>query len=261
MSCINHEKKYIFIHIAKCAGSSISKCLDGRRSVELKKNTELNFGGNSAMKAWKAEGNKPIHGHKTITDFYRKENDLDSYFKWTFVRNPWARIVSGYFNSIAPAWWGQNPGGYKNYGGWGGDPGYKGKKVLEFKEFIKLLYSRVDKIANMTNFRWPGPPGARGCPIPLFDNRIPRIIHYMPALPCLMLDGECKMDFIGKVENLEEDWKYVSNKIGVTDDIGHARKNTSYKQDSNYKDHYDDATVNMVGELFKQDIDYFGYSY
>jgi len=258
MSCINHKKKFIFIHIAKCAGSSISKSLDGRHLASTK----------ISRKQWKAAGGLTIGGHKTITNFYKNKKilknpdiNLDDYFKWTFVRNPWSRIVSGYFNSLVPpgsTCYGNNIGGFKDYGEWSK---YKDKKAPEFKEFIKLLYSRKDEITNITDMEWPGPPGARGKPIPLFDNKIPRIIHYMPALPCLTLNGECKMDFIGKVENLQEDWKHVSNIIGVTDKIGHARKNTSYNQGLNYEDHYDDATINMVGELFKQDIDYFGYEF
>jgi hypothetical protein len=80
-------------------------------------------------------------------------------------------------------------------------------------------------------------------------------------LAFLTRDGKCDVDFIGRFENLLEDWKYVSNIIGAPSELGHHRKNFCEGYSSNYKDYYDDDTVSMVGELYKQDIEYFNYSF
>ncbi len=68
MSCINYNLKSIFIHIAKCGGSTLSS---------LKWN----------------KGN----GHKTYSNYARELGDsVQNYFTWTFVRNPWSRSVSAF---------------------------------------------------------------------------------------------------------------------------------------------------------------------
>jgi hypothetical protein len=67
---INNEYKFIFMHITKTGGSSIEKLFNyegikHQRPIEL-----INILGQTT---W------------------------DSYFKFTFVRNPWDRTVSEYF--------------------------------------------------------------------------------------------------------------------------------------------------------------------
>ena len=70
---IDHKHKFIFIHIPKCGGVSVEK--------------HLGWGGVR---------------HHTM-EFYMKKYaglNLDEYYKFTFVRNPWIRLVSWYFYHI-----------------------------------------------------------------------------------------------------------------------------------------------------------------
>ena len=117
-----------------------------------------------------------------------------------------------------------------------------------------MLYSRVDEVNSLTEM----PRRLRGYPI--FED-IPNSVHYLPMLSFLTRDNKCEIDFIGRFENLLEDWKHVSNIIGAPSELGHYRKNSCEGCSSNYKDYYDDDTINMVGELYKQDIEYFNYSF
>jgi hypothetical protein len=67
---INHKHKFIFIHIPKCGGLSIESVFN-----------------------WKSSR------HDTM-ELYKKCNphiDLNNYYKYTFVRNPWDRMVSWYY--------------------------------------------------------------------------------------------------------------------------------------------------------------------
>jgi len=69
---IHHKQKFIFIHIPKSGGTSICKSLLNTESAYDKKD------------------------HNT----YRKELEMpiyDDYFKFSIVRNPWARLVSLYY--------------------------------------------------------------------------------------------------------------------------------------------------------------------
>ena len=66
---INHNKKYVFVHIHKTAGTSIS------------------------INMLKSGGIKYKNKHSFITEL---ENEYKNYFKFSFVRNPWDRLVSWY---------------------------------------------------------------------------------------------------------------------------------------------------------------------
>ena len=76
---IDNVHKFIYIHIPKCAGSSVEKFLNSTVHVEW---DELN-------KIWVQHATA-----KQIKEIYCQ--DYDQYFKFTFVRNPWDRAVSDY---------------------------------------------------------------------------------------------------------------------------------------------------------------------
>jgi len=84
---INHEHKFIFIHVPRTSGSSI----------------ELQFGYNdldprrSAARGCKHAGN--LHQkHWTLKQWkqHLDASTFEGYFKFTIVRNPWDRMISKY---------------------------------------------------------------------------------------------------------------------------------------------------------------------
>tara|TARA_Y100000114_G_C11709028_1_gene302462 strand:- start:169 stop:786 length:618 start_codon:yes stop_codon:yes gene_type:complete len=67
-----------------------------------------------------------------------------------------------------------------------------------------------------------------------------------------------KIDFVGKFENLQEDFTYVLNKIGLNSfKIPHKNK-TSHK---NYSLYYDLKSRDIVSDLYKKDIDLLKYQF
>ena len=73
---ISHKHKCVFIHINKCGGTTIDTLFTGK-----------------------------FAGHKKAFVYKRsKPNIFDNYFKFTFVRNPWDRVVSFYHYQIKRGW-------------------------------------------------------------------------------------------------------------------------------------------------------------
>ncbi len=71
--------------------------------------------------------------------------------------------------------------------------------------------------------------------------------------------GEIAVDFIGKFENLDNDWKFISNKLGSTHSLPHANKNPIKKK--YYTEYYTDELRYIIANKFRKDIEYFNYEF
>ena len=205
MSAINHNLKSIFIHIAKCGGTSLS-------SFEWNK------------------GN----GHDTYHDYQNKTTNISEYFVWSFVRNPWSRAVSAFED--CPEIHHAIPD-FKTYV----NILYKNKSLFQSKKFIS--YSSGHKI--------PEFPVSR--------------IHFWPSSLCLKNEkGYLSTDFVGKLENLKEDFMRVCDKLNIKQcEIPHKnqRKGKELRKNTFYKDLYNDSLVNQIGEIYNEDIRLFNYCF
>lgn len=144
---VNDQHKFIFVHIIKTGGSSIEKLF----------------------------GQKKIH---SFAKKYKKQigsKKWDNYFKFTFVRNPWDKMVSQYFYI------------QKNQ---------QGKYKLTFREFISAFQSCPEK--EYIN--------GVGIPVRFNPVQLPWILDD---------DGNCLVDFIGRFENFQEDFGIICDKIGI----------------------------------------------
>jgi hypothetical protein len=66
-------------------------------------------------------------------------------------------------------------------------------------------------------------------------------------------------DFIGRTENLQEDFDAVCERIGVRKRALPRKRRATDRDD--YRRYYDDATAELVARHFKPDIEAFGYSF
>jgi len=69
--------------------------------------------------------------------------------------------------------------------------------------------------------------------------------------------NNCLVDFIGKMENIEKDFKYICDKIGVEAKLPH--KNPSKHKP--YQEYYNSYTKDLVAKNFKEDIELFNYTF
>jgi len=67
------------------------------------------------------------------------------------------------------------------------------------------------------------------------------------------------VDFIGKFENINEDWQIISKKLGIEASLPHANKNLTKKK--HYTEYYTEDLKEVIAEKFHTDIEYFGYEF
>ncbi len=90
---ISHHHKTLFVHIPKCGGQSIETAFlhdldltwETRAPLLLRRNDDARLG-------------PPLLGHLTLREYlryrYLTEEQLESYFSFAVVRNPFARVIS-----------------------------------------------------------------------------------------------------------------------------------------------------------------------
>jgi hypothetical protein len=69
--------------------------------------------------------------------------------------------------------------------------------------------------------------------------------------------GNLIVDFIGRFENLTEDFARVCRRIGISAQLPH--RNKSGRGD--YRGQYSDRTAQMIADAFRDDIEFFGYDF
>ena len=70
--------------------------------------------------------------------------------------------------------------------------------------------------------------------------------------------GKLCLDFIGRVENIQHDWKVICREI-LNEDIELLHLNKSKRR--HYKEYYDSTTRSHVSKLWEKDLDIFKYSF
>ena len=188
-------------------------------------------------------------GHHTLTEYLVKYQEIHSYFKWTFVRNPYDRIASCWssiyhVHSKKPE--------RKSAAEW--TPMILKYETLNdtFEAFLEMLYSEKEKLQNLDGFRCRSMPKL---------NMPSTRIHFFPMLAMLKHNGKLGMDFVGKVENMEQDWSKVCNAFGQ--EVPLRKLNTHRKKfgvDTSYDEMFHKRHVrDMVRELYKEDFEAFQY--
>lgn len=168
--------------------------------------------------------------HENLQSY--QKNFRDSAFKFTFVRNPWDRIFSTYNFYL-----GQGPGHmyYK----------YDKPKV----DFIKNNKLSFEEYVNLTL-------GGEECSH-FVNNCMRGDIHLKPIIGYFCRE-KGDFDFVGKFENINEDFKEVSKRLNWKElEIPH--KNKSNRGD--YKEHYNEKLIQMVYSRYKKDIESFDYQF
>jgi len=200
---ISTKDKFVYFGIAKTGSASIEKSLSGQLKV-------------------------PIHIHGLSVNF----PEFSKYFMFSFVRNPYDRLVSCWRYLI------RDPNcNNKDF-----DNGVFKKFLVHEGAFWKKMpfYDFVESVANI--------------PDQEADT------HFMSQY-CFVCDRLKRptLDFIGRFENLEEDFNKALSTIGLEPlTLPHINKTSKGKH---YSEYYSDRSKELVAERYKEDIELFGYSF
>jgi hypothetical protein len=139
---------------------------------------------------------------------------FDSYFKFAFVRNPWDRLLS--------AWEFLQRGGFH-----AADARWAQRHLSRYEDFDAFV---------------------RGWVTP---ENVAASVHFRPQTDFLHLpEGGSGVDFIGRYENLETDFRKVCEQLGIQTVL--QSLNAGPLRD--YRDAYDRDTRRIVDSVFRRDI-------
>jgi chondroitin 4-sulfotransferase 11 len=204
-----HSKKYNFLYIA--VAKTATTLIEGFLYRNLK-HKHLNHIFVSS------EEKLDLRKHSTMQEIELKSPEVQKYWKFTFVRNPYSRVVS-WFSYLT-----------------------QGLNDQKSKEEHMKDYGTDYLTGDFKDF-------CNFAPFWVFNNQF---FHLCDK------DENINIDFIGRFENLQEDFNIVCDKIGIPKQKLPHKNKSKHKH---YTEYYDDETREIVAEKYAKDIGYFGYEF
>jgi hypothetical protein len=69
--------------------------------------------------------------------------------------------------------------------------------------------------------------------------------------------GNLLVDFVGKIENINQDYQHICDKIGVKNELKHVNKSIH----KDYRKMYTDRTFELINAAYAEEIELFGYDF
>ena len=204
---ICHKTKCIFVHIPRTAGTSIEIAIQGQDQWSIKRK----------------------HKH-LIASVAKKiyKNYWDEYFKFSFVRNPWDRMIS--------------------MCKYGNDHSMESNRTYGVS--IKTGKLNMDRYFEIYS---------KGIEVdPRFEYKNEKYNVIPNAVYLNILNEE--LDFVGKFENLIQDVEYVSQKISKRLILPNAEK-FKRRNNNHYSLYYDEQVKETVHQTYKKDIKKYNYQF
>jgi hypothetical protein len=219
---ISYKHKFIFVQIPKTGCSSAE-----RKLMEFGEKTTPHLCSLASPVACPKVRHDIIYKHANVNDLkkYTSSQFFEDCFKFTFVRNPYSWLVSNYF------FWSRGIHGcYLNH---------LNKQYFSLHRVIEDF--KLDSMSFKDWVKW--------YIVNVCGTQFEMIVNEQ---------NEMSLDFIGKLENFQEDFNIVCDKIGIPrQELPHENK-TNHKH---YTEYYDDKTLDIVAKKYAKDIDYFEYEF
>jgi hypothetical protein len=145
-----------------------------------------------------------------------------------------------------------------------------GEAAWQRKFTFTMVRNPWDKVVSHYHYRVrTNQTGLGDNPIPFGDwlrrcyiDRDPRYYDnprmFMPQRKWLVDENDgLLVEFVGRFENLQQDFQSITTRLGVKAQLGHAKPSSR----GSYRDYYDVAGEALVREQFAEDLDLFGYEF
>lgn len=226
MCSINHDKKAIFIHIPKTAGIYIRQTLSNHYDFEtyLFKRPDHEI---------YCKTNYKLNKSKSLY-FANNINGVINYYKTSDYLNNLMNMDNDKWNEYYKFCFVRNP-----Y-----DRAVSAWNYLNDTEKLNIDF---DVYLDMKNI--------------VSENEY---FHIFMDQTTNVIDGDNKnvlfIDYIGKFENLEEDFKKILINIGFKEDeITHDKKPINKRAHKKYLEYYNDKNIKKINEIYKDDFINFDY--
>jgi hypothetical protein len=167
---------------------------------------------------------RPLYlGHFRLVR-YEKESpeNFKSFYKFAFVRNPYTRMLSAYRYLMA-------------HSNWPEDIEFRDRTLSRYRDFENFIVNGLRQ-----------------------NQAIGRYPHFRPQIFQLKNSaGAIGVDFIGRFENLREDYETIRQRLGFGDPLPWL--NRSQPLASGSHDCFSGQTAAIVWEFYKEDFEAFGY--
>lgn len=205
---VSKAYKYIYLNNAKAGCTTIKsslwqqELLDGRMEEDYNEIT--------------------VHGVGFWDDFFDVKQREDDFFVFSFVRNPYSRVLSAYLDKIT-------------------QPNIVRKQFCAFYSLDEAKeYSFADFLEIIDS------------PLNALEDQ-----HWRPQHLNLLL-GKIRIDYIGHLEYFTEDLPKTLQKINVQTSLN-AGKMHSVKANQQLLDYYGKKEIELVKNKYKADFEYFNY--
>jgi hypothetical protein len=225
MCSINHEKKAIFLHIGKTAGMYIRENLEKYYGFELfllKRTDHVEFVEFDELE-------KNLNENKLLT-FCCKKGIID-YYKTSEFINDIMEMNESKWNEYFKFVFVRNPYD-RAVSGWNYNMETNNLNI-DFN-----IYMQMESIVNQDEY-WH-------CFLPQSESVIDENDNYF-------------VNFVGKFENLEEDFQIILKKIGFKKILHNPEIKKNNRNHDSYKKYYDQKTLDIVNRIYEKDFELFGY--
>jgi hypothetical protein len=280
MTVILNSKKLIFIHIHKCAGTSVELVLG-----DIMQWNDIILGSTRSGYADKIHRHYReefgLYKHSYATDVKRVVGDeiWKSYFSFSIVRHPLDRMISIYEylrrfkasrlntmklkiqtflweNKIRKSF-ASNKGSIQVLKPSDPDPNRSPylwpamSALLESKNFSDFIVLVLKKESEL-------PKDFINEPFKGYNYKIPLMAS--PQVNYLLDENgaDLAVNFIAKIENLDKDWNYVCEKLNISLPLTKANKSPRTYKD--WRKYYSLDELNLMMEIYKSDMEFFNYS-
>ena len=178
---------------------------------------------------------EPTLHHMSAQEYLSKHPDQKDYFKFAVTRNPWARVLSGFQDFLHSIGTTSRPTYHLNMNA------YKGSTAKDsFRRFCK----------DLINSPWK-------------DD-----VHFLPQVKFVYdTKGASLVDKVFKLENLEDSIMNCEELPCFKDYLGFIKAAPADTRPSiklyqtNYSELYDNECKDIIYELYKEDVETFGYEF